>query len=240
VSDHHFFVEPDDIASGVLTLRGEEAHHAGRVLRVRIGEPITAADGTGRVVSAVVTSAGETVEAEVTAEQIRTLPRPAITLFQAVAKGDKLEAVVEKATEVGVHRIVPFVAERTVAQWDERKLERVHERLRAIAKAAAKQCKAPVVPDIEAVASGLDGAAGPGTVVLHESATERLRDVLPETAPDVLCLVVGPEGGLSETEVDGLVSSGSRVATLGSRILRTETAGPIATAVIGFRYGWFG
>lgn len=242
VARHHFFVDPDDISPTVVTLRGDEAHHAGRVLRVKVGERISAADGSGRVVAAVVTSVGSVVEADIEDTERVSMPTPAITLFQAVAKGDKLEIVVEKATEVGVSRIVPFVAERTIANWDERKLVRVHERLRAIAKSAAKQSRSPFVPDVGPITRGPEDATnGTSTVlVLHEAATERLRNALAPHAPDELSLVVGPEGGLSDDEVSALTEAGATAVTLGPRVLRTETAGPVAAAVVGYAYGWFG
>lgn len=238
---HHFFVEPSDITAGVVRIRGDEAHHAYRVLRVQPGEKISAADGTGRIVRAVVSAVGDAVEADVYEESLVELPRPAVTLFQAVGKGDKIDLVVEKATEVGVHSIVPFVADRTIVRWDERKLDRTHQRLRGIAKAAAKQSRAPFVPDVRPVANGPEGATDASlTLVLHEAATTLLRDALPEEAPSTVCLVVGPEGGFTTDEVDALTDAGAVSVSLGSRVLRTETAGHVATAVVGFAYGWFG
>lgn len=236
---HRFFTDPSDITAGVVVLRGNEAHHAARSLRVRAGEVISVADGTGRVVTAEVRAVGETVEAEIRDERVEDLPRPAIALCQAVAKLDKLEIAVEKATEVGVQRIVPFVAERSIVRWDERKRERVRERLRAVALAAAKQSRSAAVPSVEAVVDGLPPVEAP-CLVLHERAPTRLREALPDGPPQTLSLVVGPEGGLTDAEVDGLCAAGGRAVSLGERILRTETAGYVAAAIVGFRYGWIG
>jgi 16S rRNA (uracil1498-N3)-methyltransferase len=155
-----------------------------------------------------------------------------------VPKGDKLEVVVEKATEVGVSRIVPFIAQRTVVKWDQPKLARIHERLNSIARAAAKQSGAARVPVVETVVP--QPSVGPGTLVLHEAGTKLLRDALPDDTPDEIAIVVGPEGGLSDVEVAVMEADGAVAVTLGPRILRTETAGPVAIAVIGFRYGWLG
>jgi 16S rRNA (uracil1498-N3)-methyltransferase len=238
MSAHHFFVDEEAIVDGVVTIGGDEAHHA-RVLRVREGERITVADGTGRMLDAMVTDNVHDIVADVVAERQVTLPRPSITLFQALTKGDKLELVVEKATEVGVRTLVPFIAERTVMRWDERKLERSRERLQAIARASAKQSRSPFIPTVEPFSYGAVVRIEP-TLVLHEEATERLRDALPAAAPPDVALVVGPEGGLSSGEVAGLVGAGGRAVTLGDRILRTETAGPVAAAVVGYAYGWFG
>ena len=237
---HHFFAPPEDIGPDVVTLKGDEAHHAARSLRVRPGEEITVADGTGRIVRAVVTDVGDLVEAEVKDESVVAASRPAVTLFQALTKGDKIDGIVEKATEVGVRRIVPFVAERTIVKWDERKLEKVRDRWSAIAKAAAKQSRAPWIPDICAVASDASGALATPAIVLHEQAPARLRDVLPSEPPDELAIIVGPEGGLSDDEVERLRAGGAGVASLGPRVLRTETAGPVAAAVIAYHYGGLG
>ena len=240
---HHFFLEAGGIEGGTVTLEGAEAHHAARVLRVRVGEPITVADGTGRVVSAIVTEIGDTdvVEAEVMDEWRDDPLRPALTLFQALTKGDKIDDVVDKATEVGVQRIVPFIAERTVVRWDERKLGRAHERWTGIAKAAAKKSRAPRVPGVDVVAVGPLGVLGEAgmKVVLHEGARRRLREVLPADAPDAIALVVGPEGGLSEREVGELERGGAEIVSLGPRVLRSETAGPVAAAVVAYHYGCF-
>jgi len=238
MSAHHFFVDETQIAGGVVTIGGDEAHHA-RVLRVREGERITVADGTGRVLDAVVTDNTHDFVADVLAERQLAMPEPSITLFQALTKGDKLELVVEKATEVGVRTVVPFIAERTIVRWDERKLERARERLQAIARASAKQSRSAFVPTVESFSDQASVRVEP-TLVLHEEATERMRAALPSDVPAELALVVGPEGGLSPGEVEGLVASGGRAVTLGDRILRTETAGPVAVAVVGYAYGWFG
>ncbi len=238
MSGHHFFAQPDDVADGTVVLRGAEAHHAGRVLRVRLGERITVADGSGRIVEASVTSIDGEVTAAILSERFVDHPRPSLTLLQAVTKSDKLELVVEKATEVGVERIAPYVADRTIVRWDERKLAKAHDRLQAIALAAAKQSRSPRVPVVDPVRQGADVQTP--AVVLHEGATTRLRDALPDVAPERLSVVVGPEGGLSDDEVAALEGQGAVTVSLGPRILRTETAGPVAAALIAFRYGQMG
>lgn len=240
---HHFFTEPDEISNGVVTLRGDEARHAARVLRVRVGEAISVADNAGRVVDAVVTRTDDVVEAQIRGELRYQRTRPELWLCQALAKGDKLDDVVEKATEIGVARIVPFVAERSVVRWDERKRRHSVERWRSIAKAAAKQSHAPLVATVDEIADDVPAvAAGAGLViVLHEEEAESvLRSVLPAEPPDSVALVVGPEGGLTDDEVSGLVARDARVAGLGPRILRTETAGLVAASIVAFVYGNLG
>ena len=102
MSAHHFFVEPAAIGSELVTIDDEEGHHAARVLRVRVGEPITVADNSGRVVDALITDVGPPVIAEVRDCSVRTRPRPDVTIAQALSKSDKLDEVVEKAGEIGI------------------------------------------------------------------------------------------------------------------------------------------
>ncbi|MEX2538250.1 MAG: RsmE family RNA methyltransferase [Actinomycetota bacterium] len=242
MTEHHFFVEPGQLSGAVVELTGDEAHHAARVLRVRRGEPITVADGTGCVAEAVVSRVGSTVEAEVRSVRTVPPPRPAITLYQAVTKGDKMDAVIEKAVEIGVLRIVPFLAERTIVRWDGSKSQRAADRWSAIARGAAKQSRSPWLTNVENVISST-GALAPRealVIALHESSSRRLRDLLPDDAPEAIGLVVGPEGGFDGGELRDLGPRGIDVAGLGERILRTETAGLVAATIVGYAYGSLG
>jgi 16S rRNA (uracil1498-N3)-methyltransferase len=243
MSAHHFFVRPDDIDDGIVTISGDEARHAARVLRVRPGEAITVADDTGRILDAVVTDVGDNVRAEVLKETSVDEPRPALTLYQALTKGDKLDEIVQKATEVGVRRIVPFVAERSIVKWDASKRSKARERWEAVARSAAKQSGSPRLTVVDAIADGITVATdGNASVwVLHEAddATP-LRRVLTDPAPETAALIVGPEGGLTDEEVGALRHGGADVVWLGPRILRTETAGIVAASIVAYAYGNLG
>lgn len=243
MSAHHFFVTPDAVDGDLVTITGDEAHHAMRVLRVRVGESITVADDTGRSFDAVVIDVGDEVRAEVLKETLIEAPRPCVTLYQALAKSDKVDEVVQKATEVGVARVVPFVAERSVVKWDAAKRAKARDRWNAVARSAAKQCRAPRLTIVEDVADDATAAlGGDGLVlVLHETddATP-LRHALAGPAPDEVSLVVGPEGGFADAEIGALREGGVHVVRLGPRILRTETAGPVAAAIVAYAYGQLG
>jgi len=237
----HFFVDPGDVHGDTVALTGAEAHHAAHVLRVKVGERVSIADGTGRVMDAIVSRVGESVDAEVRDVRDAQPAAPALTLVQGIAKGDKMDTVVQKAVEVGVRRIVPIVCERTIVRWDERKQVKAAERWREIARAAGKQCRSAWITGVDAVVDGvgvLDISAP--AVVLDADASVRLRDVLPKDTPEVLTLVIGPEGGLTADEIAEVVSRGAVAAGLGPRILRTETAGPVAAALILYAYGNLG
>ena len=239
---HHFFVDSSDLRDGVVEISGDEAHHASRVVRLRPGEAITVADGSGRVVEAIVTEAGASVRADVVAEHSTPVPRPAVTLYQAVSKGQRMDDLVEKAVEVGVRRIVPFMAERTVVRWDTDKREQATDRWRNIARASGKQSRSAYLTEIGDVTDGPMAALSEKAtvIVLDETSVVPLRDALPQLAPDAIVIVVGPEGSLSPAELERMRDGGASLVTLGSRILRTETAGPIAAAIVAYTYGTLG
>ena len=237
----HFFVDPSDVRGDTVAITGAEAHHAARVLRVKVGERVSIADGTGRVMDAVVSHVGRNVDAEVRDVCDVQPTAPAITLVQGIAKGDKMDTVVQKSVEVGVRRIVPVVCERTIVRWDERKQAKAVDRWREVARAAAKQCRSAWMTSVEEVVAGVDAVPiTTQTVVFDPDADARLRDVLPADRPETFTLVIGPEGGLSPEEIRLLGSRGAVAAGLGPRILRAETAGPVAAALILYAYGNLG
>lgn len=222
----HFFAE--QVALGPLVLAGAEARHASRVLRLQPGEEVTISDGRGRVVRARLTDVErEAVRAEAFDERFVEQMHPALTVWPAIAKNDKLDLVVQKLTELGVASIRPWFATRSVVRWDAQKRAAHGERWRTIAREAAKQSKRAWLPEVADPADAVE--AGPGTVVLHERARLRLRDA---GVDDARALVVGPEGGLTDEEADGFAAAGASVVTLGGQILRAETASIVgATAV---------
>lgn len=237
---HHFFVAPGDFHNGVVEITGEEARHAARVLRVRVGEQITVADDTGRVVHAVVSAVGAIVRASIEHEAMVEPATPQIVLVQAVAKGDRMDDVISKGVEVGVSRITPFIAERSIIRWDASRARKARDRWTSVARSAAKQSRSARLTIIDEVGFGLPEVDGPATVALHEAGETRLRDVLPATAPQTLTLIVGPEGGLTDSELEALGRGGARIVTLGERVLRTETAGLVAATIVAHVYGSLG
>jgi 16S rRNA (uracil1498-N3)-methyltransferase len=222
VSAHHFFAPLGD--GDEVILRGDESRHAARVLRVREGEEITVADSTGLVVRARVTGIGDAeVRAEVIERTTHVAADPPFTVCPALPRGGKIEEIVEDLTELGVDRIVPWFAERSVQNWDERKMEKNLARWREVARAAAKQSKRPFLPIVEP--TGLP--VGEGVVVLHESADVLFRDV----PGQVTAVITGPEGGLTPDEVAAFAAEGATIASLGPQVLRAQTA-PVAAAVL--------
>ena len=167
-----------------------------------------------------------------------------LTLAQGLPKGDKLDAIVRMATELGATRVVPLVCRRSVVRMEPGRSAARRVRWERIAREAAKQCGRTSVPDVCAPAPlvrWLEDAREPGLLLcLWEAESTLLDAVLPAECPARITLVVGPEGGLAPEEVADLRAAGAVLAGLGPRILRTETAGPVGLALLQSRYGDLG
>src|SRR3954468_10110616 len=171
-------------------LEPDDRHHLERVLRLRTGEAVTVSDGRGRWrVCRFATDAHLELDGPIV---LADEPQPALTVAFALVKGERPEWVVQKLTEVGIDRIVPFVAERSVVRWDEAKAARQHERLVHVAREASMQSRRVWLPAVETVTSFATVAALPGAARADRGG-ERLTLASP-------ALLVGPEGGWSDTE----------------------------------------
>jgi 16S rRNA (uracil1498-N3)-methyltransferase len=225
-----------DVGPGaVVEVTGDEAHHAVAVRRLREGEQVVLTDGSGTRATGTVSSTGKRVFA-VAVDVVETVerPRPTVTVVQALPKGERGELAVEVLTEVGVDRIVPWAAARSVAVWRGERATRSHAKWQATAREAAKQARRAWHPEVSALASTAEVtalvAAADLALVLHEEASTGLGALdLPEG--DVL-LVVGPEGGLTAEEVATFEAAGAHAVRLGTEVLRTSTAGLAAVAAL--------
>ncbi len=224
-----------------VTLPEAAAYHVARVLRLREGAVIVAFDGSGSEYRC------EILEVKGDAVRVRVGPRSAgmresplrITLVQAVSRGERMDWTLQKATELGVATIVPVLSARSVVRLDDRQAERKVRHWQAIVAGACEQCGRSVVPGVRApleLSRYLDAAPREGQ-----------RFVLSPTGPASLAgttsigsrveLLIGPEGGLDDTEIDRAITSGFTPVRLGPRVLRTETAGIVALAVLQALWG---
>lgn len=233
----HLVPSLDGVRTGApVTVEGDEAHHAVAVRRLRVGEPVVLTDGRGTSAVGEVVSTGKRVFAvTVTSVDSVPAPEPSVTVVQALPKGDRGELAVEVLTEVGVGRVVPWAASRSVAVWKGERAEKSLARWRSTAREAAKQARRGWFPEVDPLASTADVvrlvAAAPLAVVLHEEATLPLGSLeVPPIGPVVV--VVGPEGGLSDDEVAAFASAGAVPVRLGAEVLRTSTAGVAAVAAL--------
>ncbi|ACX51758.1 protein of unknown function DUF558 [Ammonifex degensii KC4] len=237
------FVLPEELGETKVILPPEESHYLLSVLRLRAGDRVAVHDGEGRARAGIILreSRGR-VEVEL-GEYLSLPPEPPVfvTLFQGIPKGEKMDLVVQKATELGVSRIVPLLTERVVVQWDGERARKRRERWQRLAREAVRQCGRSTVPRIKEVTSlpqALEELE-PETVGIMPWEGERnlsLRSCLHSRHPRRVALFIGPEGGFSEREVALARERGVFTVTLGPRILRTETAGLAALALI--LYGW--
>jgi 16S rRNA (uracil1498-N3)-methyltransferase len=181
MSAPHFFAA--DVSGDLVTLEGEDARHASKVLRIRAGETITVADGAGNVARATVEATGSQLRARVTERWADPAPVPSIFVLQAIPKAGKLDLVVQKLTELGVDVIQPFPSARSVSRWDEVKAVAQTDRLSSIAREAAKQSRRSRLPLVRAPRPLEELELPACTLVLDERAERRLTAALPAGPP---------------------------------------------------------
>ncbi len=232
----NFYITKSMINENTATITGEEAKHIGKVLRMKKGDAVTLCDGEGTFYEAVLTAFDEKcVTAEISSfRQAETEPKVKITLYQGVPKNPKLETIVQKATEVGVVKIVPVDTTRAVAKLD--KKEKL-ERLRKIALEAAKQSKRGIVPEVGDVLSYknavIEAAKSDLSLIPYEEEKETsLKKALLGSAAKSVSIMIGPEGGFDKDEISYAIQNGVTPVTLGKRILRTETAGLVVSSAV--------
>lgn len=238
---HRFFVDPAAMEGGIARLSEEDAAHALRVLRLKAGDEIRICDGCDQEYPAWIEEANKkTVTARMGAGyDLKAEPATRVTLYQGVPKAGKMEYLVQKGTEIGICRFVPFFSSRCVVKPGKDKGERYGR----VAYEAAKQAHRGAVPQVELPVdfAGLCQALQGHELALAAWEEERALSVRAalSTAPGArdIALVVGPEGGLSAGETEELARAGAQVVTLGPRILRTETAGAVLAALVLYEKG---
>lgn len=259
----YWFASAEQLRAGRVSLSGADAHHLARVQRAQVGDEITVSDGEGQACRVRLTAV---TGREVIGEVLEILPPPPappvqITLYQAVCKGERMAWLIQKTTELGLQHLVPLLTERTVVLLPEEKAGSRWERWQAIARAAAQQAQRPRLPQIGRPVSLRQSLADLPrhdlALVLHAGEPlPSFRRVLrahreawlappsaegspaPSPSPRV-GLWVGPEGGFSPAEAASLVAAGGQAVSLGSGILRTETAGMVAVALVMYEWGGY-
>jgi 16S rRNA (uracil1498-N3)-methyltransferase len=217
-----------------VVVEGDEARHAVVVRRTRLGEEVVLADGTGTAATCVVTATSKTsLTASVSSVSVLPAPVPRITVVQAIPKGDRAELAVEVLTEIGVDRIVPWAAARSVGVWRGERAEKSLAKWRSAARESGKQSRRAWLPEVTEMATTADvvelAAQVDLAVVLHEASHEPLSSLPVEAATSIL-VVVGPEGGISDEELE--LFGAAHVVRLGTSVLRTSTAGVAAVAAL--------
>lgn len=245
-SMHRFHLPPAACGGSRLELEGPEAHHALQVLRIQPGECVQVLDGAGHRLRCRVESAGRrTVSLAVLEREEVAAPRFEITLMQALPKGKAAETIVEKATELGVSRIVPLISERVVVRLEADEAGLKAAKWRLVAIGAMKQCGLPWLPQIEApvrlqeylarpqrfelslVASLQPGARHPREYLAAYQAEHGRR-------PASVGVWIGPEGDFTPEEVQAIETAGARPITLGPNVLRADTAAIYCLSILNY------
>lgn len=240
-----FFVAPEEMQENSLVLTGENAAH-GKVLRLKCGETVLVCDGQGRECVCTVTDVapGQISLIVNSRQESASEAKVKVSVYMAFPKADKLEHVIQKATELGAYEIVAFPSVRCVSKPDEKSLKKKLERWQKIAAAAAEQSGRGRIPEVlilPSYAEALNRAAQADKAILfyeNERATT-LRMALEGKPFATISLLTGPEGGLENTEVEKAKDAGLQICTLGSRILRCETAPLCALSAVMYAAGEF-
>lgn len=238
---YRFFVEKYQIHDGRVDITGEDVNHIRNVLRMRPGEDVLISTGD----EWEYTCAIERLEEDRVTLRVEDASRPGrelaskIWLFQCLPKGDKMETVIQKAVELGAYTVVPVASSRCVVKLDERRAAQKVVRWNAIAEAAAKQSKRLIIPEVRGVMrfrDALEAAADLDVKLIpyeRQDGMEGTRKILNAIRPgQSVAVMIGPEGGFDDAEVQLAREHGFEPVTLGKRILRTETAGMTMLSIL--------
>lgn len=239
---YHFFVNPTQVDDKFVTIEGSDVNHIKNVLRMRIGEEICISDGSDNdYYCKVAEFAGDSVLAEIIGvEKSNARLGAEIYLFQGLPKSDKMELIIQKAVELGVHAVVPVETKRCVVKLDSKKEEAKLKRWQAIAESAAKQSgrnEIPQVMNVMSFSKAMEYVKDFDVKLIpyecEQGSMERTRELIRQVKPGMkVAIFIGPEGGFEESEVKLAAGNEVRPITLGRRILRTETAGLMILSVL--------
>jgi 16S rRNA (uracil1498-N3)-methyltransferase len=243
---HRFYLPPQHASGTSLTLTGGEAHHALHVLRVRSGETAMVLDGAGQEYRCEVESCGRQLVGLRVLEQRQVAPPPfQVTLVQGLPKGKLIEAIIQKATELGAYRVVPLLSERVVIRLDKKEAAAKALKWQAVAIEAIKQCGSAWLTKVEAPIALADYLARADAAELafvgslkQSSKHPRLyfEDFLKQRnrKPRTVSVWVGPEGDFTPAEVEMIQARGVLPITLGPLVLRSETAALYCLSVVNY------
>jgi len=230
----------------VCAAAADQARYLKTVLRMREGDPLLIFNGTGWEYKAVIRRrTADGIEIEITGRRALPAAEIHVTLCQAVPKVEKMDGIIRHATELGVERIVPFLAERSVPRWQSEQLPRKRERWQKIAVEASRQCGRPDIPEIGEIVTFERmlrdvPESGLRLIPWEEETKTGIREILRDPARSGMkefVLVIGPEGGFSAGEIELARQAGFLSVSLGKRVLRVETASLAVLAVLQYERG---
>jgi 16S rRNA (uracil1498-N3)-methyltransferase len=243
------YVEAKVATGKRLVVEGSAANHITRVLRLRSGDAVTVFDGSGGEFGARIEEFRKN-SVVVMVEDHRPLDRESplpLTLAQGISRGERMDWVIQKATELGASRIVPLFTKRSMVRLDEKQADRKLQHWRAIAIAACEQCGRNKIPDLAAPVDFFDvlpaDDSGATRLLLSPTGDLRIEDLegmgqdAHQDARKGITVLIGPEGGLEDVEQEAALAAGFKAVRLGPRVLRTETAAIAALTIIQRYFG---
>lgn len=235
-----------DIENNKAYIKDEDAKHIKKVLRMKIGDSIDICDTNGYDYIGTIKELSDNIVCIDISEKMFSKSEPSInlTLYQAIPKGDKMEFIIQKATELGITKIVPVVTKFCVSRPDEKSANKKTERYRRIAFEAAKQSQRGIIPLIENQITFDEALSqmsiSKGSMIFYEKATNSFKDAIKNSIENKnrdISIMVGSEGGFSEEEIAQAIEKNIQIISLGNRILRCETAPLTAISIIMFETG---
>lgn len=242
---YHFFAQHENIYDTYIEIVGSDVNHIKNVLRFKEGDELLISSGDNTDYSCHIAEIGEDkiIAAIDSKDEVgKELPAK-VYLFQGLPKGDKMELIIQKMTELGVYSIIPVAMKRSVVKLDEKKADSKVKRWNAIAESAAKQSKRSIIPEVTEVvtfkqalkmASDMDIKLLPYECADSMSKTKNIIEGL--HGGTSVAIFIGPEGGFDIEELEAAKESGWEIITLGKRILRTETAGMMLMSVLMYHF----
>jgi len=236
---YNFFAEKNSRKDNCYYITGSDFNHIKNVLRMSVGETFLVSENGISNLCKLNSFEGECVIAEIVEENYQDTNLPArIYLFQGLPKSDKLELIIQKAIELGAEEIIPVEMSRCVVKLDDKKKKSKVQRWQAIAESAAKQSKrssVPVVSDVLTFKQAVEKASSLDCFIVpyeNKDGMKATKDALSEIKKNCsIGIMIGPEGGFDESEIETAISAGGKTVSLGKRILRTETAAITSVAM---------
>jgi len=238
-----FYVNKDSVKGNNILVRGDEAHHILDVMRLKELDKVVTFDGTGKEYIGFIK---EVKRKDLIIEIVETRTplnksSSKITLIQSIPKKDKMDYIVEKATELGVFNIVPVVTKRTIPDWDEAKCNANTERWRRIVQGASKQSGRTDIPEIGKIADFSDCVKGAdlydlAMIAVLSDETVPLKSVLKDFKGGRVAIAIGPEGDFTPEEVKRAREANFKPVSLGSRVLKSDTAGLAALSILNYEF----
>jgi 16S rRNA (uracil1498-N3)-methyltransferase len=238
---HRFFLPPEAFGRNEAVLPDDVAHHLKTVLRLSVGDELLLLDGLGSLFHCRLDALGKHAATALIlkrwSEQETALP---LQLIQSLPKGDKMELVLQKGTELGITAFSPVLSERGIPQHSDERRSKRQQRWQKIVREAARQCRRPILPrldEVQPLVRVLTDCTASLRLMLWEEESLPLSAALPEAPPSSVAILVGPEGGFSDREAALARQHNFQPVRIGPRILRSETAGFAVASILQYIYG---